>query len=192
MRYERRGGFGRSSFDSEGQCEVMWAMWGNAGRHRTGFEGVERLCTVRQTEGRFGVLFVKCRTPPRIVRTTCGDIWPGSTAQCWGLHPLSGAVSCAALKHCLHIVMLISKKAAADVKHLVLLLFTCKEIMCPVVIFPFFFSCFVILGVIKKSRRWRPSSLVAWLQLHAAGCQRQRKVCFKKKIILVFHSVPSW
>lgn len=177
------------------QCGWVWSHVGHVRECWSSWHGgVEHLCMAWQTEGRFGVWFVKCGTPPRIVWTTCGDIWPGSTAQCWGLHPLSGAVSCAALKHCLHIVMLISKKAAADVKHLVLLLFTCKEIMCPVVIVPFFFFlCFVILGVIKKSRRrWRPSSLVAWLQLHAAGCQRQRKVCLKKKIVLVFHNVPSW
>jgi len=48
--------------------------------------------------------------PLVLFRQHGGTSGTGYAAQCWGLHPLSRAVSCAALKHCLHILMLIPKR----------------------------------------------------------------------------------
>lgn len=109
--------------------------------------------------------------PPLYCLDNTGDIWQ----RCRGLHPLSGAVSCAALKHCLHILMLIREKAAADVKHLVLFLFTCKEIMWPRLSL---FHCFCSPACNKKksgggSWQWRPSSSLVAPVTSAARGRRQ-------------------
>lgn len=98
---------------------VITALW----------RGVEHLSSVRETEKRHGCDLLNAGHPRVLFRQHGGHL-----AQCWGLHPLSRAVSCAALKHCLHILMLIRQEAGADVKHLVLFLFTCKEIMWPLII----------------------------------------------------------
>lgn len=133
-------------------------------------------------------------TPYVLFRQHGGTSGAGNTAQHWGLHPLSWPVSCAALKHCLHILMLMRKKTGADVKHLVLFLFTCKEI---IIILPF---CSSVCHK-KKSSWWRASSLVAWLDLHVAafsGGEMVRGVmCYgliltnsTKHLIILFLQVP--
>lgn len=82
-------------------------LWGNVKCHHGSFEGAEHFSRVEDMQKRHGVWFVKCGTPSCIVPTTWGTSGTGNTAHCWGLHSLSRAVSCAALKHCLHILMLI-------------------------------------------------------------------------------------
>lgn len=112
-----------------------------------------------------GCDLLNAETPPCIVSTTRGDIWH------WQYSPVLRSPSSFSSSELCSIEALPAhshantQKAGADVKHLVLFLFTCKEIMCPVIIISLFF---VLLRVIKKeSSWWRASSLVARL---SAAC----------------------
>lgn len=106
-------------------CEGMLDVVTVASRRRRRGSSISPVSQRQRKDTGCGLL--NAGRPPLYCLDNMGDIWQ----RCWGLHPLSGAVSCAALKHCLHILMLIREKAAADVKHLVLFLCTCKEIMWP-------------------------------------------------------------
>lgn len=117
--------------------------------HRGWFEGAERLSGVKDMKNRHGVWFVKCGTPSCVVLTTWGT---SGTGHRWGLHPLSRAVSCAALKHCCFDSHANTWKAGAGVKHLVPFLFSCDGIMWPVIIIsPFlFYMCHKKLLVAER------------------------------------------
>lgn len=105
-----------------------------------GLRGVEHLSSIRETEKRHGVWFVKCGTPPCIVLKTWGDIWR------WQYSPVLRSPSSFSSSELCSIEALPAhshantQKARADVKHLVLFLFTCKEIMWPVIIISLFCS----------------------------------------------------
>lgn len=129
------------------ECEAIWPLWENAGCLHSWLEGVEHLSSVKETEERHGVWFVKCGTPPCIVSTTWGDIWHwqyGPVLRSPSSFSSTELCSIEALPAHSHANTL---KAGADVKHLVLFLFTCKEIMCPVIIILLFCSS---VCVIKK------------------------------------------
>lgn len=149
-------------------CEGMLDVVTVASRRRRRGSSISPVSQRQRKDTGCGLL--NAGRPPLYCLDNMGDIWQ----RCWGLHPLSGAVSCAALKHCLHILMLIREKAAADVKHLVLFLCTCKEIMWPPLSS---FHCFCSPACHKKkgSLRWRPSSLVASTTSAACGRRQWRR-----------------
>lgn len=91
-----------------------------------------------------GCGWLNARHPLCTVSTTWGDIWH------WQYCPVLRSPSAFSSSELCSIEALPAhshantQKAGADVKHLVLFLFTCKEIMCPVIIISLFLFFYVL------------------------------------------------